>query len=315
MIVALGYVNQSIEKSVSDSLGLVNGGDLDKHGRSFDMSSTPLFYISTSSAPSSEDIHVPVMGLHEVMPPGMIHHGGKGSEYPCVIMLGHSPFEILAGKKWHPALHKLVIWEEEAEHHYGNADESWDHSWIQISGARMNRLLRNSSLPLGTPLDLGGDALPMRYLTMICEELRQRPAQDPDMLEALVRIFLHDVSRHWNVTVSPHRGNKNLEAARNFIEAHFAQPFDLREVSAQAHLSPSHFCHAFSQQFGIPPHQYALNLRLQRSIQLLANRELAIFQVAEMVGCPDPLYFSKLFRRRYGFSPRQYREKHYACYP
>ena len=52
-----------------------------------------------------------------------------------------------------------------------------------------------------------------------------------------------------------------------------------------------------------------MRLRLQRSAQLLANQDLAIFQVAELVGFSDALYFSRLFHERYGVSPTQFRRK------
>ena len=52
-----------------------------------------------------------------------------------------------------------------------------------------------------------------------------------------------------------------------------------------------------------------MRMRLQRSAQLLANHELAVFQVAEMVGFSDPLYFSRRFRQSYGRSPKQFRQQ------
>jgi AraC-like DNA-binding protein len=52
-----------------------------------------------------------------------------------------------------------------------------------------------------------------------------------------------------------------------------------------------------------------MRLRLQRGAQLLANQDLTVYQVAEMVGCSDALYFSRIFRKRYGVSPLQYRRQ------
>jgi len=247
------------------------------------------------------------MGIHEVMPPGFIHHGSAGSEYPCLIIVFHSPVKVLVHNEWVSAHNRMVVWNYEAEHEYGNSDQEWNHSWIRVSGKWMIRHLHNSTVPLGIPLNVGGDSLPMHYLTWICEELRNRPQQDPDMLEGLLQIFWHDISRHLKGEPYAPLPNTRLDRARKFIEENFARPFSLAEVAAQAHLSPAYFCSAFSKQFGIPPRDYATQLRLQRSTQLLANPELPIFQIAEMVGCTDPLYFSRLFHKRYGMSPREFR--------
>ena len=144
------------------------------------------------------------------------------------------------------------------------------------------------------------------------DELRSSPRQDPDMLEALLQLFWHDIERRVSIGRAPRRLDPRLERARKFIEAQFDQPFNLAEAADQAHLSPSHFCSCFAQQFGAPPREYAMRLRLQRSAQLLANQDLAVFQVAELVGFTDALYFSRLFRDRYGVSPTQFRRQQQA---
>ena len=132
------------------------------------------------------------------------------------------------------------------------------------------------------------------------------------MLEALLQLFWHDIERRVSMGYATRRLDPRLERARRFIETNFDQPFDLGEAAAQAYLSPSHFCSCFTRQFGAPPREYAMRLRLQRSVQLLANQDLAVFQVAELVGFSDALYFSRVFRERYGVSPNQFRRQQQA---
>jgi AraC-like DNA-binding protein len=132
------------------------------------------------------------------------------------------------------------------------------------------------------------------------------------MLEALLHLFWHDVERRVTMKGTSRRPDPRLERARRFIETNFDRPFNLAEAASQAHLSPSHLCSCFARQFGAPPREYAMRLRLQRSAQLLANQDLAIFQVAEMAGFSDALYFSRLFHERYGVSPTQFRRQQHA---
>jgi AraC-like DNA-binding protein len=266
-------------------------------------------YIDHSRDTVSDQIHVPSMGVHELMPPGLIRHGGPNSKFPCLIMVFHSPAWSLAPDRndWLPAEHRLIVWDYEARHHYGNAAKAWNHSWLCVSGRWISRTLRYTSVPLGVPIDLGGAASSLRYLQMVSDELRGHVRQDPDMVEGLLQVFWHDLERRVSAGPARQRPDLRLDQARSFIEATFDRPFDLGKTAEKANLSPSHFCSSFSRQFGVPPREYAMRLRLQRGAQLLANHDLAIFQVAEMVGCPDALYFSRLFRKRYGLSPRQFR--------
>ena len=268
-------------------------------------------YIDHSPEAASGRIHVPAMGVHEVMPPGLIRHGGVGSDYPCLFILFHRPAWSLAPDHttWLPVEHHLVVWDHDAGHHYGNSHRRWDHSWLRVAGRWMERTLRHTTIPLGVPIDIG-ETLPLRYLQMISDELRSQVRQDPDMLEGLLQIFWREIERHVSAGPTARHSDVRLERARLFIEAHFDRHFHLSEAAALACLSPSYFCSAFSRQFGVPPREYAMRLRLQRGAQLLANQNLAVFQVAEMVGCSDALYFSRLFRKRYGMSPKQFRYQH-----
>lgn len=133
--------------------------------------------------------------------------------------------------------------------------------------------------------------------------------QVPDMLTGFLQVFSQDILRQPKTDTQIRFPDSRLDRAREFIEENFIRPFDLAETASKIHLSPSHFCSIFSKQFGLPPREYAMRLRLQRATQLLANHDLAIFQVAEMVGFSDPLYFSKLFHRCYRISPSQFRQQ------
>jgi AraC family transcriptional regulator, arabinose operon regulatory protein len=270
-------------------------------------------YVDHQRNAASEQIHVPAMGICEIMPSGVIRHGGEGSEYPSLIMVFHNQAWSLSpnGSEWSPAKHRLIVWQYEARHEYGNPSRSWNHSWLRLTGRWIERTLRRTAVPLGVPVDITGDALPLRYMQMISDELRGSPNQDPDMLEALLHLFWHDLERRVRMRRIP-RLDPRLERARRFIESHFDRPFNLEDAANQAHLSPSHFCSRFARQFGTPPREYAMRLRLQRSAQLLANQDLAVFEVAQLVGFSDALYFSRLFRERYGLSPRQFRHQQRA---
>lgn len=65
----------------------------------------------------------------------------------------------------------------------------------------------------------------------------------------------------------------------------------------------------FLREKGVSPRQYLLNLRMEHARQLLAARRqygLSISQVAEACGYADPLFFSRVFHRRYGCAPKDY---------
>lgn len=130
------------------------------------------------------------------------------------------------------------------------------------------------------------------------------------MIEGIVSLLWQYLSREvqpgakTSTPVDP-----RLDAVRQLLEASFTAAFDLAKYAELACLSPSYFCHRFARQFGLPPGEYVTRLRMRRAAKLLTNRELAVFQIAAAVGYDDPLYFSRLFRKRFGASPEQYRKE------
>ncbi len=75
------------------------------------------------------------------------------------------------------------------------------------------------------------------------------------------------------------------------------------------HLSPSRYSALFRSCMGISPQGFLIRLRIQNAANLICQTDLQIGEIAKAVGYEDPLYFSTLFHKKTGFSPREYREK------
>jgi AraC family transcriptional regulator len=95
--------------------------------------------------------------------------------------------------------------------------------------------------------------------------------------------------------------------AAAYIEEHVANDIPLATLAELVQLSPYHFCRSFKSSFGIPPHRYHANRRIERAKQLLANRELSVTTIALDVGFGDTSTFSAAFHRLTGQTPSRYR--------
>lgn len=62
----------------------------------------------------------------------------------------------------------------------------------------------------------------------------------------------------------------------------------------------------FQKEFGVTPHQYLNNKRLQIAAETLSNCSDTVADIAVMCGFRDPLYFSRMFKKKYGVSPSHY---------
>ncbi|MGQ0600942.1 MAG: AraC family transcriptional regulator [Anaerolineales bacterium] len=99
----------------------------------------------------------------------------------------------------------------------------------------------------------------------------------------------------------------SVRQARAFMDEHFAEPLDLDVICREAHFSRYHFIRLFRSAFGVTPHQYLTQKRIEKAKQLLAADQLNVTDVCLAVGFQSLGSFSTLFQRNVGRSPQQFR--------
>jgi len=98
-------------------------------------------------------------------------------------------------------------------------------------------------------------------------------------------------------------------AAEQYLRDNFSQEsLSLEELCLHLHISPSYFSMIFKKETKKTFHQYITELRMDKALTLLSSTELKTAQIAQMVGIPDPSYFSYCFKKHFGFSPSQARK-------
>jgi AraC family transcriptional regulator len=80
----------------------------------------------------------------------------------------------------------------------------------------------------------------------------------------------------------------------------------LLTLADQAHVSPFHFARQFRATVGLPPHQFVLRQRVQRSLRLIKSGKLPLAQIAVESGFHDQPHFTRAFRRVLGTTPGAY---------
>ena len=100
-----------------------------------------------------------------------------------------------------------------------------------------------------------------------------------------------------------------IRKARAFIAEHYADSnVTLHDVASHVALSNNHFCTVFSQEMGVTFTEYLTATRIARAKELLTTTSMRTSDVAYAVGYNDPHYFSYLFKKNTGMSPRDYRK-------
>ena len=88
---------------------------------------------------------------------------------------------------------------------------------------------------------------------------------------------------------------------------HYAETVRIETLANIASISASNFYSVFKKQMGISPIAYLNHYRLSVAADMLTDSRIAVSEIGYAVGIADPLYFSKLFKKTYGMSPKKYR--------
>ncbi|SDU30346.1 AraC-type DNA-binding protein [Verrucomicrobium sp. GAS474] len=247
------------------------------------------------------------IGIRERMPPCFISRpGGTGD---ALFMLFHSAVRIGTDPA-SPLLPEgtAIFWTPEMGHHYGSMAERWSHSWIHCDGERLRAACRAARLVPGRPLQPRDPSRVERYLFDIHGELSGSSSRpDGIILGNLLENLLREAAR-----TGPSRAKAappGLLRAKERIDAAYEHPLTLDALARLAGLSVPHFCTAFRRSFGFTPISYLLQRRMEVASALVRGTGLPLGEVGRSVGCPDPYYFSKLFRKHFGIPPSRLRRE------
>lgn len=103
--------------------------------------------------------------------------------------------------------------------------------------------------------------------------------------------------------------NTALAQCLGYIEEHFCDPdLNIGAVCRHCFISVSSLQRAFLAHFGVSPMQYIIKRRMGKAVRLLSQNRLSVKEIAGLCGFSDEKYFSRAFKRMYGYPPSKLRE-------
>ena len=158
------------------------------------------------------------------------------------------------------------------------------------------------------PLVISPDALDLavRLGEEIIEEQRQRnPGYALAVLEKILAAE-RLVFRHGRELSVP---ELKTAAALQFLAENYSRDITLTDLAGATGMSVSHFRRSFRRIMGSSPIDFLLDLRLRKAAALLTHSSLRIGAAAAESGFSDANYFSRIFTRRMGQTPREWRRR------
>ncbi|MCZ7647331.1 MAG: AraC family transcriptional regulator [Planctomycetota bacterium] len=200
----------------------------------------------------------------------------------------------------HPAQGYHLIW------FCGYLKNNWVgiHSSSYHGGNRF-QLVRGANFPHRPDL--------CRLFKRSAEEARERRRGWEALLratfiETLVRCVRH-LEDEGHAFTSDENRDSVVNLAKNYIQAHFAEPITLKKIAASVYLSPNYFSALFAKTVGATVSQYLQEVRLTEAKTLLAESKLPVHEVARQSGFATVHNFSRIFKKRTGTAPLAFRKR------
>ena len=142
--------------------------------------------------------------------------------------------------------------------------------------------------------------------------IAQHAEESPFHLIGHLYLFLDYMSRSVS-SVTFTKGGKlrdfYIKEALNFIEQNFQNEITIEDIAACCGLNRSYFGKIFRDALGKSPQEFLISYRMIKAAELLKLTQLSIGDIANAVGYPNQLHFSRAFKSVYNISPRDWRNQ------
>jgi AraC-like DNA-binding protein len=184
----------------------------------------------------------------------------------------------------------------------------WSYHWVHFNGGYVKHLLQAELLTRRRPVLQTGirDTLLKPFWRLVQFAGTQPPGYRQSLAAGAMEITGIALALTANATESQ-VAHPLVEQARRILEQRVEEVLDLRDLAGSLGVSYHYFRELFKREMGVPPYQYHLARRLERSQTLLIQTAMTVNEIAIALHFHDAYHFSRLFKAKTGHSPTEWR--------
>ena len=198
------------------------------------------------------------------------------------------------------------------EWHNYSPDKStgWNEYWIGVQGVNIDNRIHNGFFNKNKPVfNVGIREEIVQLYKQAIDIAREQRTGFQQMLAGIVNHLLGYAYSHDKYSLFEDlKVTNQINKAKIIMLENFETSILPEEVANRVNMSYSWFRRIFKQYTGFAPAQYILELKIQKSKELLTNTVLTSQEIAFAVGFDNSDYFCSTFKRKTGYTPIKYRE-------
>lgn len=189
--------------------------------------------------------------------------------------------------------------------------DPWDYIWVGLSGTKIESYLKRSSLMEDFKINNVSESSFIKCFIELQVLSDNTYDQNIDLLmdSKIYQMLYYLVKEFPSRQLKPPTPQEQyFNQAIRYMYHHFSKNITIRDIYEHLNLSRSYFHHIFTQQSGISPQDFLMNLRMKKAGDLLIKSDNTITTISISVGYKDLLSFSKAFKNFYGLSPSHFKK-------
>ncbi len=241
-----------------------------------------------------------------------------GHSYGPVMRNGYLIHYILSGCGIYKARGKIfhlkegdafLICPEELIYYEADRKQPWSYTWIGMQGIKVKGYLERTSLLKSLVFHYDQDDR-MRLCHEKMFEADQIKNNKDLIMNSIMYEYLFLLARKFPGGLPEENKKKAgyVDEALKYIESAYCDPITVQDIADRLNINRSYLSRPFRTITGISIQDYLLDYRIRQACILLKNSDLSIRTIAHSVSYMDALYFSRLFHRKKGMTPSEYRK-------
>lgn len=208
----------------------------------------------------------------------------------------------------------FVLYPKEKHHYYADAEHPWELMWISFNGTLSETLLEDVGLTRNSNI-----------LSSVLNHSIQRTVQtiinslgdteDTNRLCATGQLYIlfaylkhfTDIQQQRSEVI---KQDSCVWKAIRFIEQNYYLDIDVDMLCEHVNYSRSYLSRTFKSETQMTIPEYINKIRVQNAVNLLTTSKMPVKEISILVGMKDSFYFSKLFKKFTGETPREFRKNH-----
>jgi len=218
-------------------------------------------------------------------------YSGKG-----IFQVGGKTYHLTKGQAFLIFPNQLIFYK--ADEH-----EPWVYRWVEFGGKRIDTFLKCANLSEENPIYTEKEPY---YAGEVLKNILDEGEMSIFKAIGWFYLFADALSYENKKSYTPQE--EYVKKAVAYIKSHYIEKINIIELANFIGIDRSYLSRLFHQYEGVSIKRFIYNYRMEVSKIFLKNSSLSIGEISRSVGYPDPMDFSKAFKKAFGVSPTDWRK-------